>query len=140
MEQQKDKKRKKLGNKGFSLVELIVVIAIMAILTGFVAPQVMHYIEDAREAADDSNKDTLKTAVEIALANENAYEEITGAVTFTIKEGQDPTESDYTSTTNFKAELKKIIPAWPKVKRKNFNTFTIQITADKEVIVTITKN
>ena len=32
------KTQKKLGNKGFSLVELIVVIAIMAVLVGVLAP------------------------------------------------------------------------------------------------------
>lgn len=32
------KKQKSMGNKGFSLVELIIVIAIMAILVGVLAP------------------------------------------------------------------------------------------------------
>lgn len=32
------KKQKSMGNKGFSLVELIIVIAIMAILVGVMAP------------------------------------------------------------------------------------------------------
>ena len=32
------KTQKRLGNKGFSLVELIVVIAIMAVLVGVLAP------------------------------------------------------------------------------------------------------
>ncbi|HAL02696.1 MAG TPA: hypothetical protein DCP07_05005, partial [Lachnospiraceae bacterium] len=33
------------NNKGFSLVELIIVIAIMAILVGVMAPQLIKYIE-----------------------------------------------------------------------------------------------
>ena len=32
-------------NKGFSLVELIIVIAIMAILVGIMVPVLMHFIE-----------------------------------------------------------------------------------------------
>ena len=34
-----NKKQKNLTNKGFSLVELIIVIAIMAVLVGVLAPQ-----------------------------------------------------------------------------------------------------
>ena len=34
-------------NKGFSLVELIVVIAIMAIIAGVAIPVYTHYIDDA---------------------------------------------------------------------------------------------
>lgn len=43
---------KRLNNKGFSLVELIIVIAIMAILVGIVGTQVLPYIDKAKEAKD----------------------------------------------------------------------------------------
>ena len=43
---------KKLNDKGFSLVELIIVIAIMAILVGIVGTQVLPYIDKAKEAKD----------------------------------------------------------------------------------------
>ena len=36
---------KKTNNKGFSLVELIIVIAIMAILAGAIAPALIRYID-----------------------------------------------------------------------------------------------
>lgn len=39
-------------NKGFSLVELIIVIAIMAILAMVIAPAIIRYIEKSREATD----------------------------------------------------------------------------------------
>lgn len=45
-------KAKKKDNKGFSLVELIIVIAIMAILVGIVGTQVVPYIERSRKAKD----------------------------------------------------------------------------------------
>ena len=43
---------KKLNNKGFSLVELIIVIAIMAILVGVVGTQVIPYLEQSRQGKD----------------------------------------------------------------------------------------
>jgi type IV pilus assembly protein PilA len=45
-------KNKRLNDKGFSLVELIVVIAIMAILAVTLAPKLTQYINKARTASD----------------------------------------------------------------------------------------
>lgn len=58
-----EKKQRTLNNKGFSLIELIVVIAIMAILVGAMAPQVTKYIEKSRKSADVQALGTLYTAV-----------------------------------------------------------------------------
>lgn len=65
---------KKTSNKGFSLVELIIVIAIMAILAGAIAPALIRYIDKSRKSNDVSSCKTIKTAVETALGNEDIYE------------------------------------------------------------------
>ena len=54
---------KKMNNKGFSLVELIVVIAIMAVLVGVLAPQFIKYVESSRRSTDVSNAETIRSAV-----------------------------------------------------------------------------
>ena len=64
---------KKTNNKGFSLVELIIVIAIMAILAGAIAPALIKYIDKSRKSNDVSSCKTIKTAVETALGNEDVY-------------------------------------------------------------------
>lgn len=53
----------KKNNKGFSLVELIIVIAIMAILVGIMAPQLLKYIEKANVSADMQLLDSVYNAV-----------------------------------------------------------------------------
>lgn len=55
------------NNKGFSLVELIIVIAIMAILVGVMAPQLIKYIEKTNVSSDTQLCDSVKTAITTAM-------------------------------------------------------------------------
>lgn len=78
---QKKLTNRKEDNKGFSLVELIIVIAIMAILVGIVGTQVLPYINKSKEAKDFQIINSYCTAATTAYSS-NA--EKTTAVTTVI--------------------------------------------------------
>ena len=63
---------KKFGSKaGFTLVELIVVIAILGILAGVAVPAYSGYINKAKDASDYSQLDAIKTAAVFAYTDEH---------------------------------------------------------------------
>lgn len=70
----------KRANGGFSLVELIVVIAIMAILVGVAVPVYSSYIEKSQKAKDEQMIDEIKHAIEIAGAANTFAEGESGMV------------------------------------------------------------
>lgn len=74
--------QKKKNNKGFSLVELIVVVAIMAVLLGVLVPTLVRHIETSKQSKDLDGIAEIRSAMEIALASEE-FSDLSGDVTFT---------------------------------------------------------
>lgn len=82
-----NKKQKSLTNKGFSLVELIIVIAIMAVLVGVLAPQYIKYLDKSKISADTQLADNVRNAITNTLLDP--------AVTNNV-----PTNTDYATLGN----------------------------------------
>ena len=61
------------NNKGFSLVELIIVIAIMAVLVGVLAPTYLQYVEKSKKSNDVSTVDSIVNAIEIAAIDPEVH-------------------------------------------------------------------
>lgn len=126
---------KKKNNKGFTLVELVIAIAILAILVGLLAPQYTKYVEKSRKAADASNLDEMVKAVQTYAANE--VPTVTGA-TIELK-----TDGVTAENETVKKALAEFCPDYTKMKKKSAKwnnsgdpTATINIDAEGKVTVT----
>lgn len=94
MEKQKNKALCAGVNKGFSLVELIIVIAIMAILAAAIAPALIRYIDKSRKATDVDAANTILEAAVYSYNEGYSYEgqengveqdaDVQNSVTFTV--------------------------------------------------------
>jgi prepilin-type N-terminal cleavage/methylation domain-containing protein len=83
-------------NAGFTLTELIVVVAILGVLAAIATPSVMGYIDEARTSTDEANKVTLNNIVK-RLAARGATNTTTGIVlgTTTVANIQKRVASEY---------------------------------------------
>lgn len=101
----------KKNNKGFSLVELIVVVLILGILAVAVTPQVMKWVEKSKISSDKDNANALKSSVQTALAEWQATNNLPGA------------DKDYSATVKGGATI-TADTNWP-----GLNTLIDEVTA-----------
>ena len=109
------KKMSQKNNKGFSLVELIVVVAIMAVLMGILVPTLVKNVEKSKKQKDAS-----------------AIEEIRSTMVTTLA---DPTYSDIEATivydgTTIDIDTPKSISAVKPITDTEVKTFLTAVSAD----------
>ncbi len=128
------------NNKGFSLVELIIVIAIMAILVGVMAPQLIKYIEKTNESADTQLCDSVRTAVITASMDPDVVREtgegLAGNGTYALDKcfaGSKTKSAAYdilgvTDPSSLKIKSKAASGKTISVIIENSNTVTVKLT------------
>ena len=82
-------------NKGFSLVELIVVVLIMAIIAVALAPQILKWVDNSRVSADIQTKDILVDFMQLTVMTDEVVNELVR------------TDGAWLKATNSGVELKK---------------------------------
>lgn len=119
--------KKEMNNKGFSLVELIIVIAIMVILIAVLAPQYLRYVEKSRVASDQN------TIVEYI----NALQTIAADPEISLSDSATLAASKYTVTINsdgtiaVSADLKTVLTDYGILDANTIDNSKVQSTAYK---------
>ena len=128
-----------MKNKGFSLVELIIVIAIMAILAAAIAPALIRYIDKSRKADDLTAGGTINSAVSAALANEDVYDEIQAINTASVIGVVSKNYLDGAAGTAFSKEFSNNLDqrVSPKYKKENQACFIVYLDAQHKITVAI---
>lgn len=91
--------KKSVDNKGFSLPELIIVVAIMAVLTGILLPQYLKYVNNAKVSTDVKNAEELASDFKAEIAEGN------------ISAGT------YTGASGSACTVLQNVNQWPEIKR-----------------------
>lgn len=108
--------KKKSNNKGFSLVELIVVIAIMAVLVAVLAPQFTKYIDQSRKSNDAATVAGIVTAAQVGIADTtNGVQPATYTIKVTTT-GTQITASNDVSTTELEKAISEACGELNKIK------------------------
>ena len=122
--------KKGMNNKGFSLVELIVVIAIMAVLIGVLAPQFLRYVEKSRLQKDNQAIAEIGSAAKAAMANETIYDAV-GTAGATISSATKEYTFATSTTATLTGELANTVGTSVKLTSKTYTKCpTIKVEID----------
>ena len=115
-------------NQGFSLVELIVVVAIMAILIGVLAPAYLRYVEKSRKSTDVSAIDEMIGAADKVAVDPEL--EVPANAKFTITISSGTASISYAATATTAATANSVVTdEWKALANMKTSDYTIKSSA-----------
>lgn len=121
----------KKNNKGFSLVELIVVIAVMAVLVGVLAPAYLRYVDKAKLQKDVSAVSEVVECIKMAASEQDVAAEI-GETAVSITINADDNGTITTSASELLEEIKATVGDTLTFSSSALKTETVTITVAQD--------
>lgn len=130
---------KRINDQGFSLLELIIIIAIMAVLMAVLAPQFIKYVENSREKKDEAFLEEIESAAKIACSYREVYDSLPSGdvyATVTIRDGLQVAAD----VPRLEEELLKTVPDIINFSSKKYQdagsqTVNISIDAPRQIVI-----
>ena len=124
-------KKFRKNNKGFTLVELIIVVAIIAVLSAVIAPQYIKYVEKSKIATDMDVAAAVEQAVNVLCADGTISASADPYVTWDVSAGLTGTTANVAAVEALTGE----IPAAASSKAEDVD-FDVTITNGTPTVTT----
>lgn len=124
-------------NDGFSIIEFIIVIAIMAVLTGILSPAYLSYVEKSKVAVDENVAGELEHITEIVILSGEYEVTADVVVSFSssgiqVVSGQPVTEALINELSKSYDDFSAVTPVSKRYSSKVYN-ITIQNKEDNKI-------
>jgi len=110
------------NNKGFTLIELMIVVAIIGVLAAIAIPNFLNYQCKAKQSEAKSSLGTIRTAQEAYYAEYDNYSDDLGAIGFDTKGAKRYT---YSTTTDSNTTFTATASGDPKASHEGPDIWTI---------------